>query len=124
MIKNLLGDDHEPSETPADTSARPLSQSQVISLFDSEQEEKVGDSEPFILSHSEPESIAETARKSGLAWSMGIVFVISVVFMMILGWGADLLFGSAPWGLVIGIVTGALIGFFQLFRLSTQILHK
>lgn len=123
MIKNFLDADDENKYGDAPASARPANRS-VIGLFDNGNPgsaESNSEKEPFILSQSAPESIAETARKSGLAWSMGVVFVVSVVFMMILGWGADLLFGSSPWGLVIGIVIGALIGFFQLFRLSSQI---
>jgi F0F1-type ATP synthase assembly protein I len=39
----------------------------------------------------------ETARRSGLAFSAGIVFFSSVVFMLFLGWIADWLMGSSPW---------------------------
>lgn len=131
MIKNFLDADEEKQpESPVST-GRPARQ-EVIGLFDSggsgrdvwADAETKTDNDPFIFSASEPDSIAETARKSGLAWSVGVVFVVSVVFMMILGWGADLLFGSAPWGLVVGIVIGALIGFYQLFRLSSQIFKQ
>lgn len=66
---------------------------------------------------AEPE---EDVRRSGLAWSAGIVFFSSVAFMLFLGWGADLLFGSKPFGLVAGIVLGSAIGFIQFFRLSSQ----
>lgn len=135
MIKNLLGEDGEGSSagsTGKQTSRR-TREPAVIGLFGSDDdaeppaEENYAAStrdEPFILSSAAPESYDETVRRSGLAWSMGVVFVISVVFMMILGWGADLLFGSAPWGLVVGIVIGALIGFYQLFRLSSQIFKQ
>lgn len=78
----------------------------------------------FATANQPPESIAETARKSGLAWSAGIVMFGSIAFMMVIGWGADLLFGSSPWGIVVGIVLGAVIGFFQLFRLTSQIFRK
>ncbi|MEP7076850.1 MAG: AtpZ/AtpI family protein [Acidobacteriota bacterium] len=79
--------------------------------------------EPFIVQNSDfvPDSPDETVRKSGLAWSAGIVFFGSIVFMMFLGWGADLFFGSSPWGLVGGIVLGSILGFIQFFRLSSQI---
>ena len=79
--------------------------------------------EPFIVQDSDfaPDSPDETLRKSGLAWSAGIVFFGSIVFMMFLGWGADLLLGSTPWGLVGGIVLGSIIGFVQFFRISSQI---
>ena len=99
-------------------------------LFDDEQRDAGGDEwpdkkkapdEPFVLSNYTPGSENETARQSGLAWSAGIAFFVSIVFMLFLGWFADLLFGSSPWGLVGGIVLGAMIGFFQLFRTTSQI---
>ncbi|MCY7348754.1 MAG: AtpZ/AtpI family protein [Pyrinomonadaceae bacterium] len=69
----------------------------------------------------ERESFAETARKSGLAYAAAITLFASVVFMLIIGWFADLLFDSSPWGKVGGIVLGSLIGFIQLFRITAQI---
>lgn len=68
-----------------------------------------------------PPSEGESIRQSGLAYSAGIVLVVSVAFMLLLGWGADLLFGSSPWGLVGGIIVGAIIGFVQFFRITSQI---
>ena len=76
---------------------------------------------PIFQAAFEPESQAETMRKSGLAYAAALTLFGAVVFMMILGWGFDLLFGSSPWGIVGGIVVGALIGFVQFFRLSSQI---
>src|SRR4051794_30462666 len=66
---------------------------------------------PFV-----PESLAETTRKSGLAWSAGIVLFSSIAFMLVIGWFADLLLGSSPWGIVGGIILGSIIGFLQFFR--------
>ena len=66
-------------------------------------------------------STDESVRRSGLAWSMGIIFFGSVGFMLFLGWIADWLFGSSPWGLVAGIVLGSVIGFVQFFRISSRI---
>ena len=123
MIKNLLGDDDDKSVT--DDSATPSrSESSLpgLNLFDSDGETERP--ENFIISEAEPETFAETARRSGMAWSAGIAFFASVVFMLIIGWFADLLFGSSPWGIVGGIVLGSLIGFVQLFRLASQIFKK
>lgn len=80
--------------------------------------------EPFVKVPYQPDTSDETIRNSGLAWSAGIIFFGSVIFMMILGWGFDLLFGSSPYGLVGGIVFGSLIGFIQFFRISAQIFKK
>ena len=102
-------------------------------LFDDEKDDEIRDDwttekpvpdEPFILSQSYPQSTAETVRQTGLAWSAGIAFFGAIVFMLFLGWIADLLLGSSPWGIVGGIVLGAIIGFMQLFRISSQIFNK
>lgn len=69
-----------------------------------------------------PESKAATIRKSGLAWSAGIAFFGSVVFLLVIGWIADNLLGTSPWMAVGGVVLGSIIGFIQLFRLTSQIL--
>ena len=126
MIKNLLDDDDNspPEEEPtAKHDSGPI----TLHLFDdggetpSESESK---DEPFILSQANPETYEEASRKSGLAWSAGVVFFGAVVFMLIVGWGFDLLFGSSPWGLVGGIIFGSIIGFVQFFRISSQIFKK
>ena len=67
------------------------------------------------------ETTAENLRKTGLAWSAATVLGGSVVFMLILGWFFDLVFGSKPWGVVGGIVLGAVVGFIQFFRITSQI---
>jgi hypothetical protein len=72
--------------------------------------------EPF-----EIEPMAETVRKGGLAWSAGIALFGAVVFMLFLGWLADLILGSSPWGMVGGIIFGSLIGFIQFFRVTSRI---
>jgi F0F1-type ATP synthase assembly protein I len=71
-----------------------------------------------------PESTEENVRRSGLAWSAGIAFFGSVAFMLFLGWIADVLLGTGPWGMVGGIVFGSVIGFIQFFRISSQIYGK
>jgi len=76
---------------------------------------------PFVPVAYTPDTTDETVRKSGLAWSAGVVFVGAVAFMLFLGWLADLLLGTSPWGIVGGIVIGSIIGFIQLVRISSQI---
>ncbi len=72
----------------------------------------------------QPETTDETIRKSGLAYAAAVILLGSIIFMMILGWFADLLFGSSPWGIVGGILLGSIIGFVQFFRTTSQILKK
>lgn len=121
MIKNLLDSDVEPHETGeiAGESSSVLGLDEPNTVTDS----VTGAEEPFIISDIAPETMAETVRKSGLAWSAGIAFFASVVFMLIIGWGADLLFDSSPWGMVGGIVLGSVIGFIQFFRLTSKIFN-
>lgn len=75
-------------------------------------------------SEVKPQSASETIRQSGMAYSAAIVLFGSIVFTMILGWFADLLLGSSPWGIVGGIVFGAVIGFINFFRITSQIFKK
>ena len=123
MIKNLFGDDDDPGpDETSETKAEHRTSNQVLSVFD---EDPRNDADKnFVISEAEPETMAETVRRSGLAYSAGIAFVAAVVFMLILGWGADLLLGTTPWGVVGGIILGSVIGFIQLFRISSQIFKK
>ena len=88
--------------------------------------EKVTAESPEILMTNDfkSPSKAETIRQSGMAYSAAIVFFGSVVFMMILGWLADWLLGSSPWGIVGGIILGGIIGFVQFFRITSQIFKQ
>lgn len=79
-------------------------------------------SDEIFQSDYKPESKAQIIRNSGLAWSAGIAFFGSVIFLLILGWFADLLLGTSPWMAVGGVVLGSIVGFVQLFRLTSQIL--
>lgn len=79
---------------------------------------------PFQTMPYTPDSPEETIRKSGMAYSAGIAFFASVVFCLGIGWIADWLLGSRPWGLVAGIVLGSIIGFMQFFRISSRIFKK
>jgi len=91
---------------------------------DGQSDDQTAQDEPFILSYQQPQSAEETIRQTGLAYSIGVAFVIAIGFMLFLGWLADVLLGSSPWGIVGGIILGSIIGFVQLFRISSQIFKK
>ncbi len=80
-----------------------------------------GNYEIFPQSPYQTESSDETIRRSGLAYSAAIILFGSIVFTLILGWFADLLFGTSPWGKVGGIILGSVIGFVQFFRTTSQL---
>ena len=125
---NGLFDENEPkrethSASKAVTHAVPIFDPPIVSILDQTAGEETAE-EPYVLSESKPLSTAETIRSSGLAWSAAIALFAAVLIMLIIGWGADLLLGSSPWGIVVGIIIGAAIGFFQFFRITGEILKK
>jgi Uncharacterized protein conserved in bacteria len=67
---------------------------------------------------------AETLRQSGLAWSAAVGLFASVLFMLILGWIVQVLTDTSPYGIIGGIIIGAAIGFYQFFRVTSQIFKK
>jgi F0F1-type ATP synthase assembly protein I len=71
-----------------------------------------------------PESPDVAVRNSGLAYSAATVLAASIIFMLVIGWVFDSFFGSAPYGLVGGVLIGAAIGFYQFFRITSEIFSK
>lgn len=74
--------------------------------------------------HAEDSSLGRTIREGGLAWSAAIGLVASIVFMMIIGWIVDTLLESKPIGIVAGIIIGSVIGFYQFFKITSQIFSE
>ena len=68
-----------------------------------------------------PDSLAESTRNSGLAYSAVIVLVASIIIFLGIGWALDKFLNTAPWLLVSGIILGAIIGFYQFIRISSQL---
>ena len=124
MIKNLLSDDEPEPQAQQKPSKASRSSSSVQTLFDSTDSDDGSSAEDFVIRNSQPEYTAETFRRTGLAWSAGVAFGGAVIFMLVLGWGADVLLGTSPWGIVGGIILGSAIGFIQFFRITSQIFKK
>lgn len=118
-VIEIVSEEFETAES-TETAAAELSN---ITIFDDEKTNY--DPAPKIFQNEyKAESPGETIRQSGLAYSAAIVLFVSVVFMLVIGWLADLLLGSSPWGIVGGIIIGAIIGFVQFFRITSQIFKK
>lgn len=89
--------------------------------FDEEDKEFEKDKKDgFFQPDANPESDAESNRKSGLAYGAVISLVGSILLFMGIGWAVDKYLQSSPWGIVIGIIFGAIVGFYQFIRLTSQ----
>ena len=117
MIKNLLDGEEAPKDEPEEKGRKMphlfSTEPTVTTLFANEPAEPTpvnaeGEAtETIHRAEYTPPTSDESIRMTGLAWSAGITLFASIVFMMLFGWFAGLLFGSAPWGLVGGMVLGS-----------------
>jgi len=132
MIRKLLDSD-EREEEPAKGSGLFTRSPEVTSIMgvpdestggaaEDENADREGGEDKSALLDYTPPTAGEAMRMTGLAWSAGITLFASIVFMLVVGWLADLLLGTAPWGIVVGIVVGSIIGFVQFFRINSEIL--
>jgi ATP synthase protein I len=63
----------------------------------------------------------ETNRKSGIAYAAALTLFACVASLTGVGWLLDRWLGTKPWLLVIGIVLGAVVGFYQFIRLTSKL---
>jgi ATP synthase protein I len=63
----------------------------------------------------------ETNRKTGIAYAAALTLFASVVSLCGVGWLLDRWLGTDPWLLVIGIVLGAVAGFYQFIRMTSKL---
>lgn len=77
--------------------------------------------EGYYQPDTHPESEGESIRKSGLAYGAVISLVGSILIFLGIGWALDKYLDKSPLFLVIGIVLGAIVGFYQFYRISSQL---
>jgi ATP synthase protein I len=70
---------------------------------------------------SPDEEKEEVNRKSGLAYAAAFSLFAAVVSGLLLGWLLDRWLGTRPWLLVVGLILGAVAGFFELIRTTAKI---
>jgi ATP synthase protein I len=63
----------------------------------------------------------EENRKSGIAYAAALTLFASVASLTGVGWLLDRWLGTAPWLLALGIVLGAVAGFYQFIRLTSRL---
>jgi len=63
----------------------------------------------------------ETNRKSGIAYAAALTLFVSVATMCGVGWLLDRWLGTRPWLMVVGLILGAVAGFYEFFRLTSKL---
>ena len=63
----------------------------------------------------------ETNRRSGIAYAAAVALFAAVVGMGLIGWLLDRWLGTSPWLLVVGLVLGAVAGFYEFVRLTSKL---
>lgn len=63
----------------------------------------------------------EVTRKSGLAYAAGLAIFFSLLTFLGVGWALDRWLGTSPWLLVVGIVLGSVVGFYEFVRIISKI---
>jgi len=71
--------------------------------------------------HTKPEADGgETGSLLGMAWRLSTELVVAVVIGFGLGYGLDVLFGTKPWIMVLGIIFGFATGIRNTFRVAGE----
>ena len=60
-------------------------------------------------------------QKSGLAYTAGLSFFFTVAGFCVLGWLLDRWLQTSPKLIVVGVVLGAIAGFYQFIRLTSKL---
>jgi ATP synthase protein I len=63
----------------------------------------------------------EANRKSGIAYAAALALFAAVVSLAGVGWLLDRWLDTKPYLLVVGIVLGAAMGFYQFIRLTSRL---
>jgi ATP synthase protein I len=63
----------------------------------------------------------EANRKSGIAYAAALALFSCVITLCGAGWLLDRWLGTKPWLLVVGIILGAIVGFYQFVRLTSRL---
>jgi F0F1-type ATP synthase assembly protein I len=62
------------------------------------------------------QSLQENLRRSGPAAGASYTLIGAIVLLGGLGYAVDLWQDSAPWGLLIGLLLGLIVGFYELAK--------
>ncbi len=90
---------------------------------DEDFDEKTGEKKEKIeyLPDLKSRSADETSRKSSYAMSAVINLVAAILIFLAIGWFLDRRLNTSPWLLLLGIIIGSILGFYQLVRISSKL---
>ncbi len=63
-------------------------------------------------------ALQETVTRSGPAASASYTLVGAVILLGGIGYWVDRRFGTAPWGVMIGLGLGMIVGFYELIKVA------
>ena len=75
---------------------------------------------PFSFAKS-AKSLQDNVTQSGPAASASYTLIGAIILLGGIGYGVDAWRGTAPWGLLIGLLLGIVVGFYELVK---TIWHK
>ena len=59
----------------------------------------------------------ENVRRSGPAASAGYTLIGALLLLGGIGYAVDVWQGTAPWGLLVGLILGIVVGFYELAKI-------
>ena len=72
-------------------------------------------SRPFSFGRS-AHALQENAQRAGPAAAASYTLIGAIVLLGGIGYAVDLWTGTSPWGLVVGLILGMVVGFYELMK--------
>jgi F0F1-type ATP synthase assembly protein I len=76
-------------------------------------------SSPFSFGRS-TEELQDNVQRAGPAAAASYTLIGAIVVLGGIGYAVDLWQGSSPWGLLVGLTLGVIVGFYELMRTMWQ----
>ena len=74
---------------------------------------------PFQLGKS-ARSLQENITRAGPAAAASYTLIGAIILLGGIGYAVDTWWGTAPWGLIIGLLTGVVVGFYELVTMTRR----
>jgi ATP synthase protein I len=74
----------------------------------------------FYAADKDAESDTETVKKGLDAYAAVGTLIGGILLFLGVGWLGDKFFNTSPWGIVTGIIFGAIVGFYQFVKIANK----